>query len=167
MGQGDTVCIEEPVKSFLPLVSRVVLQEASSVYRRLEPFLAQEWSHRGGQEGSRNSPGRRAPGMKQTALQASLELGDEAAPGREQAGIDGAGSLERLGIDGDVDQRVEPTYRANVACLGSLDAQIFGLAIDALTTGALRIDGLVERAFPIEQGAHQAAFLPIGVFDAA
>ena len=167
MGQGDTVCIEEPVKSFLPLVSRVVLQEASSVYRRLEPFLAQEWSHRGGQEGSRNSPGRRAPGMKQTALQASLELGDEAAPGREQAGIDGTGLLERLGIDGDVDQGIEPTHRADGARFGSLDAEVFGLAVDAFTTGALRVDGFVERTGAIEQGAHQAAFLPVGVFDAA
>src|SRR6266566_10153171 len=30
-----------------------------------------------------------------------------------------------------------------------------------------RVDGLVERAIAIEQGTHQVAFLPVGVFDAA
>jgi len=56
---------------------------------------------------------------------------------------------------------------ADVARFGSLDAQVLGLAVDALIAGALRVDGLVERTIAIEQGAHQAAFFPVGVFDTA
>src|SRR6266849_1908488 len=110
---------------------------------------------------------RQQRGVKQRALNASRWLGDLPDRGREQAGVESPGPLERRGSDGDVDQRIEPTDRADVACLGSLDAQVLGLAVDALTTGTLGVDGLVERALPIQQGAHQAAFLPIGVFDAA
>ena len=47
------------------------------------------------------------------------------------------------------------------------NAERLGLAVDALTRGALVVDGVVERSIAIEQGAHQAAFLPIGVLDAA
>src|SRR5713226_4299924 len=105
--------------------------------------------------------------MKQTALNASFRLGDEASQRREQAGIDGACLLEGLGIDHDVDQGIEPTHRAHVACVGPFNAEVFGLAIDALNAGTLSINGLVERAGGIEQSAHQATFLPVGVFDAA
>jgi len=56
---------------------------------------------------------------------------------------------------------------ADVARFGSLDAQVLGLAVDALIAGALSVDGLVERTIAIEQGAHQAAFFPVGVFDTA
>src|SRR2546423_1570840 len=45
--------------------------------------------------------------------------------------------------------------------------QVLGLAVDALIAGALRVGGLVEGASAIEQGALQAAFLPVGVFDTA
>ena len=31
----------------------------------------------------------------------------------------------------------------------------------------MRVNDVVEEAVAVEQGAHQAAFLPIGVFDAA
>ena len=110
-------------------------------------------------------------GMKQTAWltapSASLSLGDLAKFGREQAGIDGARPLERLGIDRDIDQRVEPTHRADVARFGSLDAQVLGLAIDALTTGTLRVEGLVEGAVTIQQGAHQPTSFGIDVLDTA
>jgi len=30
-----------------------------------------------------------------------------------------------------------------------------------------RIDGVIERTVPIQQGAHQPALFPIGIFDAA
>ncbi len=41
------------------------------------------------------------------------------------------------------------------------------MTVDAFATGALGIDDVVERPGAIEQGTHQAAFLPVGVFDAA
>jgi hypothetical protein len=72
--------------------------------------------------------------MKETALQASRWLGDLVEPGREQAGIDGSCPLERLDVDGDIDQGIESTDGADVACFGSLNAQILGLAVDALTS---------------------------------
>ncbi len=98
---------------------------------------------------------------------ARLRLGDEASQGREQAGIDGAGPLERLGIDGDVDRRIEPTHRAHVARLRSLDAKVFGLAIDAFARGALIVDGMEERTVPIKHESHEASFLQVAVFDTA
>ena len=50
---------------------------------------------------------------------------------------------------------------------GSFNAQRLSLAIDAFTCGALVVDGVVERPVTIEQGTHQATFLPIGILDAA
>ena len=38
--------------------------------------------------------------------------------GRQQGSIDVARALERFGVDGDVDQGIEPTDRANVARFG-------------------------------------------------
>src|SRR3989442_13025515 len=51
--------------------------------------------------------------------------------------------------------------------LGRRVPQVLGLVVDSLTTGTLRVAGLVEGAGAIQQGAHQAALLPVGVFDAA
>jgi len=152
------------VKPCLALVFRVIWKEASGVHRRLGLLLTQEYSYLEGQEGSRNSP---PPAVKQRALNASRWLSDLTDRGREQAGIDGARLLKRLSIDGDVDQGIEPTHGAHVARFGPFNAQVFGLAVDAFAAGALGIDGLVERPIAIEQSAHQAAFLPVGVFDAA
>jgi len=87
--------------------------------------------------------------------------------GSEQGSVDGPCPLERLGVDGDVDQGIEPTDGANVARFGSFTQEVLGLAVDALTTGTLGVDGLVERTIAIQQGTHQTALLPVGVFDAA
>ena len=38
--------------------------------------------------------------------------------GCEQGGVDSPCPLERLGVDGDVDEGIEPTDRANVARFG-------------------------------------------------
>src|SRR5438552_4121646 len=54
-----------------------------------------------------------------------------------------------------------------IAHFGSFNAQSLGLTVDAFTRGALVVDGMVERSVTIEQRAHQPAFLPIGIFDAA
>ena len=40
-------------------------------------------------------------------------------------------------------------------------------AIDAFTGGALVVERVIERTLPIEQRAHQPAFLPVEVFHAA
>src|SRR6266851_7093456 len=55
----------------------------------------------------------------------------------------------------------------SITYFGSFDAECLSLAVDAFAAGALRVDGMVERARAIEQHAHQPAFLPIRVFDAA
>ena len=94
-------------------------------------------------------------------------LSDEASLGGEQGDVDGPCPLERLGVNRDVDQRIEPTHRANVACLGPFNAQVLGLAVDALATGALRVDDVVERPRAIQQGTHEPTGFEIDVLDAA
>src|SRR6266567_8331813 len=54
-----------------------------------------------------------------------------------------------------------------VARLWSFNAKFLGLTVDALTTGALRVDGLVERTGAIQGDAHASAPLPVDVFDAS
>ena len=51
--------------------------------------------------------------------------------------------------------------------LGRRVPQRFGLTVDALRTGALAVDALVERPISVQQDAHQPAGLDIEVFDAA
>ena len=41
------------------------------------------------------------------------------------------------------------------------------MAVDTLASGALGVDGVIERTMAIQQSAHQPAFLPVVVFDAA
>ena len=85
--------------------------------------------------------------------------------GSEQRSVDGSGSLQGLGVDDDVGQRIEVVHRAPVAHLGPFDAKGFGLAVDALGAGALLVDHLVERAVSIQRDAHQGARLDVDVFD--
>jgi hypothetical protein len=49
--------------------------------------------------------------------------------GREQGGIDVLRALQRFGVDGDVDQRVECAHRVDVAGCGLLNAQVPGLQL--------------------------------------
>ncbi len=51
--------------------------------------------------------------------------------------------------------------------LGLLNAQGLGLTVDAFGTGALTVDGLVERPVPVQRDAHQPARLDVDVFNAA
>ena len=97
------------MKPGLVVVFGVIWKQANSVQRGWRPLLAQEDSHLEGQEGSRNSPLPEARGEAK-ALKASLELGDLVQLGHKQGGIESAGLLERLGVDGDVDQGIEPTH---------------------------------------------------------
>ena len=94
-------------------------------------------------------------------------LGNLPELGGEQGGVDGPCPLEGFGVDRDVDQGIEPTDRANVARFGPLDAQVLGLAVDALAARALRVDDLVEGTRAVQQGAHQPTGLDVEVFDAA
>src|SRR5579884_2865789 len=55
--------------------------------------------------------------------------------------------------------------KALVAHLGALEAQLFGLAVDALGTGALVVDGVIERPIPIQGDTHLPAQFPIEVLD--
>ncbi len=96
-----------------------------------------------------------------------LGLGEEASPGDEQAGIDGPRPPERFSVDRDVDQGIEVTDRVDVTRFGPLNAEIFGLAVDAFTGGSLLIDSLVEGAIPIQSDAHESARLDVDVLDAA
>jgi hypothetical protein len=118
-------------------------------------LLAQECSHKGGAEAERS--GARLVGRW---LSHFAELGSE------QACIDGPCPLEGLGVDGDVDQRIEPTDGANVARFGPFNAQVLGLAIDALTASPLGIDGLVERTVASQQGTHKPTGFQIDVLGA-
>src|SRR5712691_5565543 len=115
--------------SCLPLVCWCFWKEASSVQSGWDPFSPRNaaigghsgtaggtlWHMRRGEEGGIADGG---AGEK--------ALSDLASPGREQGGIDDPCALEGLGIDRDVDQRIEPTHRAHVARLGSFDAQVLG-----------------------------------------
>ena len=87
--------------------------------------------------------------------------------GSEQRGIDGPCPLERFGVDEDIDERIEASHCGPTAHLRSLNAQRFGLTVDALRTGALAVDALVERPISVQQDAHQPTGLDSEVFDAA
>ena len=87
--------------------------------------------------------------------------------GSEQRGIDSPCPLERFGVDEDIDERIEASHCGPTAHLRSLNAQRFGLTVDAFSTGALAIDALVEGSIPIQCDAHQPAGLNVDDFDAA
>jgi hypothetical protein len=55
----------------------------------------------------------------------------------------------------------------SIAHFGAFNAEFFGLAIDAFTTGALRVDHFVERTLAVQGHAHETTRLDIDVFDAA
>jgi hypothetical protein len=94
-------------------------------------------------------------------------LGHLAQLCREQGAIEIASTRPCAGIDDQVGQCVQITHCGQVAHHRALDAHGFGLAVDAFGTGALIVDGVVERALPIQHHAHASPRLPIGVFDTA
>jgi hypothetical protein len=58
--------------------------------------------------------------------------------------IDLASPLQRLGIDEQIGQGVEPFHRALIAHAWVLNAQFFGLTIDAFSRGALTVNGAIQ-----------------------
>ncbi len=77
------------------------------------------------------------------------------------------GSIESTSIDNHSDEGIEVGNRIPIADLWSFDAQLFGLTVDTLTTGALPIDRLIEWACSIKRDPHQAATLDSDMLDAA
>src|SRR5437016_3925567 len=64
--------------------------------------------------------------------------------GGEQGSVDGPSACQRLDVDHDVSQGVEPLHRVALAYFGPFDAPGLGLTIDAFGTGTLAIDRAVE-----------------------
>ena len=54
-----------------------------------------------------------------------------------------------------------------IADFGLFNAERLCLTVDAFASGAPIVHGVIEGTLTIEQGAHQAAFLPIEVLDTA
>jgi len=81
--------------------------------------------------------------------------------------IDAPSPLQGFEIDENVGQGVEVGHRPPSAHVRPFETQRFGLAIDALSTGALLVDTLIERTVAIQRDAHQPAGFPIQIFDAA
>src|SRR5579859_1468684 len=86
---------------------------------------------------------------------------------RKQSSIDGFGALKRPYINNQIDQRVESGNRTPVLHFRMFDAEFFGVAVNALATGALRVDGVVERPIPVERDPLDAAEFPVDIFDTA
>jgi hypothetical protein len=61
-----------------------------------------------------------------------------------------ADALKGVQVDQDVGQRVGVGNRLTVAQLGSLDAEIDGLTVDAFGGGALLENGLIGFTVPVE-----------------
>jgi hypothetical protein len=57
--------------------------------------------------------------------------------------------LESAHINNQIDQGIEIFDRATIVHFGAFDAQLFGLAVDGLATGALRVNGVVKQAVAI------------------
>jgi hypothetical protein len=70
-------------------------------------------------------------------------------------------------IENQIGQGIEIGNGAAIAHFGTLDPQSLCLTVAAFAGSALVVNDVVERAGAIEQGTHQPAFLPIGVFDTA
>jgi hypothetical protein len=70
-------------------------------------------------------------------------------------------------IDDQIGKPIEIAYRIDIAHLGALDPQLFGLTVDALGVGALVVDGMRERAVPIKHDAHLPTQFPVEVLDTA
>ena len=96
-----------------------------------------------------------------------LSLRHKAELGGEQGGIDLPNALQGPSVDDQVGQGIQVAHRVNIAHFRPFDAQVFALAIDAFGTGALGVDGLVERTLPIQGHAHLPAQFPVQVLDTA
>jgi hypothetical protein len=82
----------------------------------------------------------------------------------QQGSIDPLSLLEGFDVDREIDQGVERAHRADVACFGSFNAQVFGLTVDAFAGGALVVDDLVERTLAIQRHTHESSCFQVDVF---
>ena len=57
--------------------------------------------------------------------------------------------------------------RAPIAHFGSLNAQLFGASVDALTAGPLVVKDMEERPSAIQRHALDATKFPVDIFDTA
>jgi hypothetical protein len=85
----------------------------------------------------------------------------------KQSSIDGFCSHQSAHIDHQIDQCIEIGNGVAIVNLWTLNAQFFGLAIDALARGALSVHSMVERSVTIEGDTLDAAALPVDILDTA
>ena len=82
-------------------------------------------------------------------MQLVVRLACQGQRNAQQGGVDLLRPLQHFDVDGEIDQGVERANGADVACLGSLDAQILGLTVDTFAGGALVVDDVIERTLTI------------------
>ncbi len=75
--------------------------------------------------------------------------------------------LKGTHIDNHIDQRIQIGNGAAIAHFGILNAERLGLAVDALTRSALRVDRVIEQSIAVERDALDAAQFPVDIFDTA
>src|SRR5579859_595164 len=69
-------------------------------------------------------------------------------------------------IDNQIDQSVQVSNRAAITGSGTLDAQFFGLAVDAFARRALGVNRVIERTAAIKQNALKSSQFPIQILPA-
>lgn len=75
--------------------------------------------------------------------------------------------MQSFKIEKNVGEGGQMSDGATIAHFGTSEVEGLAVAIDALTGGALVVDGVIKRPVAIKQDALQAAALPIEVFDTA
>src|SRR6266571_8454504 len=101
------------------------------------------------------------------SLPSDRPLGPLAELRAEQTGIGGPRPLQRFGIGDEVDQGVAIADGLLVTQLGSLNAEAFGLTVDAFSRGPLPVESLVEGGSAVERHTHLGALFAVEVFDTA
>ncbi len=82
----------------------------------------------------------------------------------KQSGIDGFGPFNGTHIDNQIDQGIQIGNGTSVANARTLDAQLFGLAVDTFAGSALGVNDMVKRAGTIKQDALESSRLPVRIF---
>jgi hypothetical protein len=69
----------------------------------------------------------------------------------QQSLIDRFSSIQRTYVNNQIDQGIEIGNGATIVNFGILNSEGLSLTVDAFTTGALLVNGVIERIFPIER----------------
>lgn len=85
----------------------------------------------------------------------------------KQPSIDGSDALKCPQIDNQVGEGIEVGNGTSVVDSWSFQTEFFGQAIDAFASSALRVNGAIQGALPIEGDTHQGSRMPIEIFDAS